>query len=310
MGPAETDASQPQSMQSVQDQVALQRLRRLEAHHERILKRIQRSTLQSRNLETAIVQRAREFFETKSQQQGRLLQRMSDADFERANEFRRKFIALDLALHPETGETYHVSETAKRKQGLRRQVDSQKQLEEIRHTAKELRTLQIRYNMENSTWFQTLVAARGESSTPLSVPEQKLLAALRKLIIEGFPLSKELFQDVLLHVMDPRDHYVASFQRLVTLIRVNVVKIDPVEHVRFLEENKLHVPRSLRDSIESAARQETASRGVSAGVRAAAFAMRWKSRAKRATALRALRDSRAQSDDLEEALSSARDSCE
>lgn len=261
-----------------QDQAALKRLKRLEEQHERILKRIQKSALQSRKLQDTIVDRCHEFFETKRHQQSILLDRMTEADFERANEVRRKFISLDLALHP----AQVLKKSAQRSQYATSQMDTQKQLDEIRRTAKELRSLQAKHNLENSVWFKTLLASRSESSsTPLSLAEQKLLAALRKLIIEGYPLSKEVFYGVLLDVMDRRDHFLAPFQRLVTAIRVNVLKIDPVEYLEFLEANKLHVPKTLLDSIETVKKIEAKTGDLNAGMRAAALAMRWKIRTKR-----------------------------
>ena len=70
-------------------------------------------------------------------------------------------------------------------------------------------------------WFRALLARSQDAGQPLTPPEQRFLASLRQLIVDGWELTPELFKGVVgpEGALLPEDHKSAPLQPVCARVR-------------------------------------------------------------------------------------------
>jgi len=189
-----------------------------------------------------------DFASFSTQSKVRLRNHIALREFHQADDFRRKFIALDLAL-------------SRRKPST-----------EIRAIASRIENVQRMHNLENSPWLK-IIPARSHSAA-------KLLAVLRELISQGHSLSKELFFEILPCVFHARDFEEKDLQTTVQSIAMSVFSVPARELVEYYERESLPVPSALREESERKKLETSRRAKILGGIRAAGTAMKWRRRSK------------------------------
>lgn len=213
-----------------------------------------------------------DFREAQRQARTDLCAALRENDHERSNNFNFKFKALDLRQRgPGSitecgmgGSATHIAESLDlraRETKLAQQIDNCRRssfLDKILHAA-----MEIGGGGAGGTVASGGVASGmgiGEHASPGRV---RFVGALQQLGQQGIAVDEALFKELLLHAVSPDDHLFPDLQKLVAVMRDEVLKLPPEPYAVWLQAHGLHVPSAVQETIKVRARRARREQGES-----------------------------------------------
>lgn len=119
----------------------------------------------------------------------------------------------------------------------------------------------------------------------------RIVCALRRLVEDGWELTEDIFVELLARALTQEDHKAAAVQRMLQLLRKNVLKMGTVKYHQLLQVHNLYIPPGLVTEVEKQKRiaDRTAMRNrAHVAFRVAGGVARWKKRTVEAISMQAL----------------------
>ena len=213
-----------------------------------------------------------DFWEAQRQARTDLCAALRENDHQRSENFNTKFKALDLRHRgPGSitecgmgGSATHIAESLDlraRETKLAQQIDNCHRssfLDKILHAAKEI-----------GGGGAGGAVASGGAASGMGIGEHaspgrvRFVGALQQLGQQGITVDEALFKELLLHAVSPDDHLFPDLQKLVAVMRDEVLELPPEPYVVWLQAHGLHVPSAVQETIKVRARRAAREQGES-----------------------------------------------
>ena len=184
-----------------------------------------------------------DFWESKDRMQGELEETLRGRDFDRHLQMQLKFKALDLTRRSGFGLMQDAPEIG----------DAESIVRNLNLRAEDIKLRQQISNYENAKWLHRILEVAKERRE-LDMPSQgelRFISALQELVGKGIAPDEEHFKYILLHALDREDHNLPGLQKLITILRDEVLKMDGKNYIQWLQGVNLPVPTSVVEKMES-----------------------------------------------------------